>query len=1104
MTSTENVKRQHSAIESGYEPIKGYVLEKRIGRGGYGEVWRAEAPGGLKKAVKFVFGQHDEHRASQELKSLERIKRVQHPFILTLERFELINNQLVIVTELADGSLEDIFKEHCDRGSCGIPRESLLGYMKDAADALDYLHELYKLQHLDIKPANLLMVGGRVKVADFGLLKDLGEVDCSVVGGLTPIYAPPELFDGRPSINSDQYSLAVMYQELLTGTRPFSGRTIAQLATQHVHNAPNLESLPACDRPSVARALEKSPERRFDSCTQFVEKLLHPHGRFQASAQTAPPESSQVEKHDVEALPQLDLTDDSHSETSQIQALVVALGGTGADFLHQLRSRVLALGDDSPMTLHSVLIDTDLVTTQSAAMNHDGNHVTPCRTVCARLRSPKQYREGGTDRFRSLSRRWIYNVPRNAATEGMRPLGRLALVDHGTQVKETLQTAIEELKGYLTANSSAKVYVVGSLSGGSGSGMYIDVVHLLRHLMDAAAMANDPIISLLTTCRFQGDPARPLALHTTKSAIEELGHFLNPEHGYPGDEGAHWPSLPAARTPLHDAYVIPQSSDIGAPNALEAAVNYLWCDATVCGDWFAQGRREEGKQATSVTALRTVSAVAIGGGIEGKANVLAPFAAKTLLLKWLGNPNDASETASDFARRIVRRCHLTPEALVGKAVHWYGPTARDRESRISDYLHTLAPHVVRKRDSLRSHLIQWLSSGVDLEQSEIVVNQISDQVRHELNLQLQDGRLNLSSAILGIERLRENVRQLNEQLMTQSESEFQLLTLKTAGSSSSANLRDLHPEQTDLRDACRTGEELIQIFGSRVAAAITSSLELQFEELVETYSSASVAIAHCIQGLSDELGSDADPWQEMPDTVKEQLPSVLKTLNQEFASLHLANVIKAPSGANTATMAGDISTAASKIIRESIEKSVASLSQSTAQGDGSDVGCDDDSDTIHSDGSDATLSTMNQAEKPETEVFDDLGTMALGNVSNSSAMTQTCSWSNDSNNQEPPVLAVEAAVNAVKPTLLECGGKQRLYLICNNNLEAKEFLTRFPEELTASVTTILAPTSQPMLIQEGQQITVKNVIAWLNSLTGDNRKISNRLSTRSDVNWDSF
>ena len=91
---------------AGYEPIAGYKLEQLIGRGGFGEVWRSEAPGGLHKAVKFVYGATDQHRAVRELRSLERIKGVHHPFLLTLERFGVVDDRLVIVTELADGSLE--------------------------------------------------------------------------------------------------------------------------------------------------------------------------------------------------------------------------------------------------------------------------------------------------------------------------------------------------------------------------------------------------------------------------------------------------------------------------------------------------------------------------------------------------------------------------------------------------------------------------------------------------------------------------------------------------------------------------------------------------------------------------------------------------------------------------------------------------------------------------------------------------------------------------------------------------------------------------------------------------------------------------------------
>src|SRR5258708_3101778 len=91
------------------EPIPGYKLIERLGGGGFGEVWKCEVPGGLFKAIKFVFGNledigamDDSIRAEQELRSLERIKKIRHPFILTLERYEIVDGQLMIVTELAD------------------------------------------------------------------------------------------------------------------------------------------------------------------------------------------------------------------------------------------------------------------------------------------------------------------------------------------------------------------------------------------------------------------------------------------------------------------------------------------------------------------------------------------------------------------------------------------------------------------------------------------------------------------------------------------------------------------------------------------------------------------------------------------------------------------------------------------------------------------------------------------------------------------------------------------------------------------------------------------------------------------------------------------
>ena len=255
--------------------LPGYVLTERIGSGGYAEVWRAEAPGGIAKAVKIVYGYYDDEFASQELKALERIKGVRHPFLLSLERFEVLNGRLAILTELADMSLDQRLRQCRAEGLSGIPRQELLRYMADAAEALDFLSQRHSLLHLDIKPENLLILGDHIKVADFGLVKELAtRTQNSLVSGMTPTYSSPEMFDDEPSAHSDQYSLAIVYQEMLVGCLPFPGRTAAQLAKQHTQSEPQLMSLPADDRGIIAKALAKKPVDRFPSCRAFVDSLL--------------------------------------------------------------------------------------------------------------------------------------------------------------------------------------------------------------------------------------------------------------------------------------------------------------------------------------------------------------------------------------------------------------------------------------------------------------------------------------------------------------------------------------------------------------------------------------------------------------------------------------------------------------------------------------------------------------------------------------------------------------------------------------------------------------------------------------------------------------
>ena len=265
------------------EPLPGYRLLEPLGKGGFGEVWKCEAPGGLFKAVKIVRNKADDldaegADAELEFQALEYVRSVRHPFLLSMDRIEIVDGVLVVVMELADESLHDQLRHYQSVGQAGVPRGSLLARLWEAAEVLDVMNLRHRLLHLDVKPHNLLLLGGHVKVADFGLVSRLprspAQAPTCRPGVVSPVYASPEAFQGDPSPSSDQYSLAVSYHELLTGELPFEAKNVRQMAMQHAHAEPDLSRLPEADRAVVARALSKDPAKRFLSCTQFIAALL--------------------------------------------------------------------------------------------------------------------------------------------------------------------------------------------------------------------------------------------------------------------------------------------------------------------------------------------------------------------------------------------------------------------------------------------------------------------------------------------------------------------------------------------------------------------------------------------------------------------------------------------------------------------------------------------------------------------------------------------------------------------------------------------------------------------------------------------------------------
>ena len=206
-------------LGAGVEPIPGYTLVRMLGRGGFGEVWEALAPGGVHVALKFI--RLDTTEAGLEERALEVIRNIRHPHLLDVQFAVRVADCLVIAMPLCERSLMDRLRECQAQGLAGLPRDELLGDMDDLAQALDFLNEprhaigdgggLVGVQHRDVKPHNAFLVGGSARLADFGLAKVLEASGASHSGSMSPHYVAPEVIDGRVSQWSDQYSLAVTY-----------------------------------------------------------------------------------------------------------------------------------------------------------------------------------------------------------------------------------------------------------------------------------------------------------------------------------------------------------------------------------------------------------------------------------------------------------------------------------------------------------------------------------------------------------------------------------------------------------------------------------------------------------------------------------------------------------------------------------------------------------------------------------------------------------------------------------------------------------------------------------------------------------------------------
>ena len=266
-----------------------YLLEEKIGEGGMGEVYRARH-GMMRRptALKLLrAGQTRETDLVRFEREVQLTARLTHPNTITLFDYGRTDDGVFYYAmELLDGAnLQRIVEV-----SGPQPEGRVLRILVMACGALAEAHAL-GLIHRDIKPANIVLCtqGGErdvVKVLDFGLVKELaldGDASVTVASNLigTPQYMAPESIRSPESLDAraDLYALGAVAYFLLAGSEVFLGKTIVEVCSQHLHEAPEpLENRGISVSPeleAVVRAcLEKDPARRPASARELRERLL--------------------------------------------------------------------------------------------------------------------------------------------------------------------------------------------------------------------------------------------------------------------------------------------------------------------------------------------------------------------------------------------------------------------------------------------------------------------------------------------------------------------------------------------------------------------------------------------------------------------------------------------------------------------------------------------------------------------------------------------------------------------------------------------------------------------------------------------------------------
>lgn len=256
-----------------------YEIQAEIGRGGMGIVYKGYDPTLDRYVAVKVLAPHlvwEKEFVERFLREARAAARLKHAHIVTIHDVGQAAGWYYIVMEYLDRTLTDIIRQ---RGP--LPPDEVLSILRPLADALDYAQRR-GLVHRDIKPGNIMMdPAGQVTLTDFSIARAARETRLTATGTImgTPEYMSPEQAKGETvDARSDQYGLAVVAYEMLSGKVPFEAESALALLHMIVYEPlPSIRQvnpdLPVAVEGVLKKALAKDPDDRYENTTTFVEAL---------------------------------------------------------------------------------------------------------------------------------------------------------------------------------------------------------------------------------------------------------------------------------------------------------------------------------------------------------------------------------------------------------------------------------------------------------------------------------------------------------------------------------------------------------------------------------------------------------------------------------------------------------------------------------------------------------------------------------------------------------------------------------------------------------------------------------------------------------------